>query len=231
MHLVSLTIIRRCNQNIWVSRPNLLLQEAVRNSPHRHKPLPDVHNLPSKSDAKIDKGRIWTPPNQVSKSREGTPAPAELKIPSLSTTPSSLSPSSGVVKHHGTKSKGKIGVPLQCAGCGMTYLFVLSITIVDMLITNNCIINCTVNTNSALNIVLCWYIIVPWCVLCSQLNYLSALSKGIKLSWLIWVKYGAKPDFKHASFICCAMAWFVMMLDASKPSMVSWLTSNACAFS
>lgn len=56
----------------------------MKNSPHRSKPLPEVHNLPAKSE-KPERGTIWTPPNEDSVS---SVASFEQKSPSGKTTPS-----------------------------------------------------------------------------------------------------------------------------------------------
>jgi len=54
----------------------------VKTSPHRHKPLPEVHNLPTKSDIKSDKAVIWTPPSGgVSE---------QPKVPPLQPTPATV---------------------------------------------------------------------------------------------------------------------------------------------
>lgn len=59
----------------------------MRNSPHRHKPLPEVHNVtPKQVDGKSDRGTIWTPPDEKSVS-----TPAEI-APSPSLSNKSLSP-------------------------------------------------------------------------------------------------------------------------------------------
>lgn len=67
------------------------MQEAVRSSPHRHKPLPDVHNVKRKGsggsvsasggDGKSDRGRIWTPPNEDSAERPDTPSMSPSTVP------------------------------------------------------------------------------------------------------------------------------------------------------
>ena len=82
-----------------------MIQEAVRNSPNRTKPLPEVHNLPVKTDVKSDKGMIWTPPNEDVAENTGVSAKADQpKIPHLQPSPpTTVSPSTT----KSSRSKGK----------------------------------------------------------------------------------------------------------------------------